>query len=62
MKPHSKFFRAMATCLFFSVATAVLGVTSGCGEAAPPSGEAVKAKIEESEAKVKEVHSKKRLP
>jgi hypothetical protein len=62
MKAHSKFFRAVARCLLFSVVMTVLGLTWGCGNADAPPDEATKAKIQELEAKVREVHAKKRLP
>jgi hypothetical protein len=64
MKAHSKFFHAVARYLLFSVTMGVLGLTWGCGDAgAPQSGDdAAKAKAQEIQAKVKEVHGKKRLP
>jgi hypothetical protein len=62
MKAHSRFFHAVARGLLFSVAMAVLGLSPGCGDANAPPDEATKAKIKEVEAKVREVHNKKRLP
>lgn len=60
MKVRTKTFRAVAICLSLSVAVAVLVLSGGCGAGAPD--EATKAKMYELDAKVKEVHAKKRLP
>jgi outer membrane murein-binding lipoprotein Lpp len=62
MKARTKFFHAVATCLLFAVATSALGLTGGCGDANAPPDEATKAKIQELEAKVREVHAKKSKP
>jgi hypothetical protein len=62
MKAHTKFFHAVARCLLFSFALTVLGLTWGCGDAGAPPDEATKAKIQELEAKVREVHAKKSKP
>ena len=61
MKAHTKFFHSVATCLMVAVAIAALGLTWGCGAGAPPD-DATKAKMYELDAKVKEVHEKKRKP
>jgi hypothetical protein len=54
----------VARYLLFSVTMGVLGLTWGCGDAGTPQSgdDAAKAKAQEIQAKVKEVHGKKRLP
>ena len=60
MNLSTRFVHAIATCLLFLFTMAV--VVPGCGETSAPTDEESKAKAQEAEAKVKEVHSKKRLP
>lgn len=62
MTARSKFFATATTCLLFSFAMALLGLTGGCGDGAAPQDEATKAKINDLQAKVREAHAKKRLP
>ncbi len=62
MRARGKLVSTMATCLVFSLAMSVAGLTGGCGDGSQsPPDEATKAKNLEIEAKVKEAHNKKRL-
>jgi hypothetical protein len=51
MPAHSTFFSTMARCLLFSVAMAILGVTSGCGELPPQAtlDEGAKARVQKAQ-------------
>jgi hypothetical protein len=63
MKAHTTFFRAVARCLLLSVVAAFPGLTGGCGDTGQSKpDETTKAKDQEVDAKIKEIHAKKRLP